>query len=199
MTGNLLFGMFPTFFFHLHFFMSLFVLSGSIPSSALNAVSLVVLDNLGIYRAAVFCTVSDRFTKLAFLWITHLYNWAFVRSHSPRYISWSEGQGANLFEWYPSCLRAIYRFLFRLLYMSPKSCPSIYISTLNYVCWSKADSSPSLDLELKITGSTLSWPRTTTAHLFTFAVTLHLLVYYRASPICVCNLSGVSGIPTKSS
>ena len=44
----------------------MFVSSGYISSSALNTVLLVVLEQPSIFLAAVICTVSSCFTKIAF-------------------------------------------------------------------------------------------------------------------------------------
>ena len=68
-----------------------------------------------------------------------------------------------------------------------------------YKYWSTIDNSSSPHFHLNSTGFVLSSLHTSIAHLFTFAVTLHFLVYSSAFTIYFCNPSGVSAIPTKSS
>ena len=78
---------------------------------------------------------------------------------------------------------------------------SFEISTPRYVYWSTIGSSSSPHFHLKFTGFTLSLLYTSihTAHFFSFAVTLHFLLYSRDFCInfCFCDPSGVSDISTK--
>ena len=66
MAGNLFCGMFLTLYCHFIFLTSLVYFSGYIPSSALHAVLLVVLEHPRTFLAAVICTVSSCFTNFAF-------------------------------------------------------------------------------------------------------------------------------------
>ena len=68
MAGNLFFGMFrtSTSYCHFNFLMSLFVLSGCIPSSALDTVLLVARGHLKFFLTADICTASNCFTSFAF-------------------------------------------------------------------------------------------------------------------------------------
>ena len=66
MAGNFFFGTFLTLQCYFNFLVTLFVLSGYTPSSALNTVLLVILEHLVIFVAAVICTVSACFTNFAF-------------------------------------------------------------------------------------------------------------------------------------
>ena len=66
MTGNLFSGIFFTFYCHFNLLASLFVLSGYIPSSALNTVILVVFEHPSTFLAAVIYTVSSCSTNFAF-------------------------------------------------------------------------------------------------------------------------------------
>ena len=66
MAGNLFFGMFLSLCCRFNFLISLFVLNGYLPSSALSAVVLVVLEHHRSFLACVVCTVSNCFTSFAF-------------------------------------------------------------------------------------------------------------------------------------
>ena len=64
MAGTLFFGMFLTFYCHFNFLTSLFVLSGYIPSSALDIVLLVVLEHPSTFLDSVICTDFQLFYQL---------------------------------------------------------------------------------------------------------------------------------------
>ena len=100
---------------------------------------------------------------------------------------------------HPSRLRVLYFYPTCITFaMCASQGQPFEISTPRYVYWSTIGNSSSPHFHLKATGFTLSSLHTTTAHFFTFAVTLHFLVYSSALPICFCNPSGVTHIPTES-
>ena len=66
MAGSLVFGLFLTIYCHLTL-SRLYVSSGHIPNSALNTILLVVLEHLGIFLAAVVCTVASCFLRASTL------------------------------------------------------------------------------------------------------------------------------------
>ena len=65
-AGNIVFGIFFILYCHFIFLMSLIVLGGYIPSSALNTVFLVVVEHPSIFLAAAICTVSSCCANFAF-------------------------------------------------------------------------------------------------------------------------------------
>ena len=81
MAGSLFAGIFFTLFCHFNFLTSLFVLSGYIPSSALNTVILVVLEHPSIFLAAVVRTVSVVLRTLRSLPVLLLHTITLVQSH----------------------------------------------------------------------------------------------------------------------
>ena len=99
---------------------------------------------------------------------------------------------------HPSCLFVFYPFLLLSLWVHPESSPLVSLRQSMYIDLRLGKSS-SPHFDLKATGFNLSSLHTITAHVFTFAVTLHFLVSSSAFSICSCNSSAIHGCNISSS
>ena len=188
--------MFLALYCHFRFLVSLFVLSGYVPSFALNTVSLVVLEHLGILLAAVICTaVSNYFTNFASpSHISPAYSSfggiAVIRIHLLILVSRRESvRIAPILPTYG----LPFPITFAVCASQASQEQSFDISTPRYACWSTIGNSSSPRFQLKNYRVHLIFVA------YNYYPPLPAVAYSIACSVRFCSPSGVSDIPTKSS